>query len=97
MAECSEAYKVVYATNQFRGAAEDWWETTQRRIMAKDVEINWTNFKEAMLEKYLPLSFKVKKEQEFLELKQRGMLVTEFTMKFEELSYYSTHNEYATT
>jgi hypothetical protein len=48
-----------------------------------------------MLEKYLSVSYKVKKEQEFLQLKQGNMSVTEFTRKFEELSHYSTHNEYA--
>jgi len=94
MAECSEEDKVIFATNQFRGAAEDWWESAQRRMIANDMEMNWENFKQVMLEKYLSLSYKVRKEQEFLQLKQGGMSVTEFTKKFEELSYYSTHNEY---
>jgi len=48
-----------------------------------------------MFEKYLSLSYKVRKEQEFLQLKQGNMSVTEFTKRFEELSHYSSHNEYA--
>jgi hypothetical protein len=48
-----------------------------------------------MKEKYLPLSYKVRKEHEFLHLKQGHMSVIDFTKKFEELSYYSTLNEYA--
>jgi len=95
MADCTEEEKVVFATNQFRGAAEDWWETAQRRMVTDGIEVNWENFKRVMLEKYLSLSYKVRKEQEFLQLKQGNMSVTEFTKKFEELSHYSTHNEYA--
>jgi hypothetical protein len=48
-----------------------------------------------MLEKYLSGTYKVRKEQEFLQLKQGSMSVTDFTRKFEELSHYSTHNGYA--
>jgi len=48
-----------------------------------------------MLDKYLSLSYKVRKEQEFLHLKQGNMSVTYFTKKFEELSHYFSHNEYA--
>ena len=47
-----------------------------------------------MLDKYLSLSYKVRKEQEFLHLKKGNMSMTEFTKKFEQLSYYSFHNEY---
>jgi hypothetical protein len=93
LAESSHEYKVIYATNQSRGTTKDWWETYQRRMLAKDVEINWANFKEVMLEKYLSKSFKGRKVQEFLELRQGNMSVTEFTKKFEELSHYSSHNE----
>ena len=94
MVDCTDEDKVIFATNQFRGAAEDWWETAQRIMVARDMEMTWENFKQVMLEKYLSLSYKVRKEQEFLHLKQGNMSVTEFTKKFEELSYYSSHNEY---
>jgi hypothetical protein len=86
--------KVIFATNKFRGPAQDWWETAQRRMGTNGTELNWENFKQEMLEKYLPLSYKVRKEQEILHLKQGSMFVTEFSKKFEELSHYSTHNEY---
>lgn len=74
---------------------EDWWDTSQRIMVVNDIEMNWENFKQVMLEKYLSLPYKVRKEQEFLQLKQGNMSVTKFTRKFEELSHYSTHNEYA--
>jgi len=44
MAECSEEEKEIFATNQFRGAAEDWWEFAQRRMVANDMEMNWESF-----------------------------------------------------
>jgi hypothetical protein len=40
MAECSEQDKVIFATNQFRGPAEDWWETARRRMVTSGMEIN---------------------------------------------------------
>jgi hypothetical protein len=40
------------------------------------------------------VTYKVRKGQEFLHLRQGKMSVTEFTRKFEELSHYYTHNEY---
>jgi len=95
MADCNEEEKVIFATNQFRGAAEDWWETAKCRMVTSGKEMNWENFKQVMLEKYLSVSYKVRKEQEFLQLKQGSMSMTEFTKKFEELSHYSAHNEYA--
>jgi len=58
------------------------------------MEMNCENFKQVMLENYLSLSYKIRKEQEFLHLKLGNMSETEFTKKFEELSYYSFHNEY---
>jgi hypothetical protein len=64
-------------------------------MVTNGIAVNWENFKQVMKEKYLPLSFKVRKKQEFLHLKQGHMSVTEFTKRFEELSHYSTHNEYA--
>jgi hypothetical protein len=64
-------------------------------MVTSGMEINWDNVKQVMLEKYLSVTYKVRKEQEFLHLKQGSMSVTDFTKKFEELSHYSTHNEYA--
>jgi hypothetical protein len=96
MATCSEEDKVVYATHQFIGAAEDWWEGAMRRMEANDIDRTWENFKRVMMEKYLPKTFRIRKEQEFIELRQGGVSVTEFTKKFEELSHYSSHNQHET-
>jgi hypothetical protein len=85
MAVCTEEEKVIFVTNQFRGPAEDWWETARRRMVHDGMEINWDNFKQVMLEKYLAVTYKVHKEQEFLHMKQGSMSVTDFTKKFEEL------------
>jgi hypothetical protein len=79
----------MYATHQFRGATEEWWEFAQRRMQTNGVEITWATFKEAMLEKHVPSSYRAQKEREVLELKQGSMSGTEFKKKFEELSYYS--------
>jgi len=69
MADCTDKDKVIFATNQFRGAAKDWWETAQRKMLASGMEMTWENLKQVMLEKYLSFYYKVRKEQEFLHLK----------------------------
>jgi len=37
MVECTEEDKLVFATNQFRGVVEDWWESAQHRMVANDM------------------------------------------------------------
>jgi hypothetical protein len=32
--------KVIFATNKFRGPAQDWWETAQRRMGTNGTELN---------------------------------------------------------
>jgi hypothetical protein len=39
MADCTKEEKLIFATNQFRGAAEDWWETAKRRMRTSGMEI----------------------------------------------------------
>jgi hypothetical protein len=38
-------------------------------MVTSGTEINWNNFKQEMLDKYLTMTYKVRKEQEFLHLK----------------------------
>jgi hypothetical protein len=53
MADCTEEEKVIFATNQFRGTAEDWWDTAQRRMVTNGMGMNWNNFKQVMLLEYV--------------------------------------------
>lgn len=62
---------------------------------ANEVTLTWTNFKKVVQDKYLPRTYKIRKEQEFLELKQGSMAVADITKKVEELSLYFSHTRYA--
>lgn len=55
MANCSEEDKIVYATFQMSGTAEEWWDEAKRHMEANEVTLTWTNFKKVVLDKYLDL------------------------------------------
>ncbi|XP_058192072.1 uncharacterized protein LOC131309458 [Rhododendron vialii] len=51
--------------------------------------MTFAEFETLFLDKYLPTPFRLAKEQEFLNLKQGTMTVTQYAAKFEELSRYA--------
>ena len=53
--------------------------------------IPWEVFKNHFLDNYFPLDLRKKKAREFLDLKQGGMSVGEYTAKFNELVQYWPH------
>ncbi|XP_028080282.1 uncharacterized protein LOC114281890 [Camellia sinensis] len=53
-------------------------------------ELSWRQFEEFFMEKYFPNSVRQEMIQEFLQLKQRGMTVTQYANRFEALSRHAT-------
>ena len=52
--------------------------------------LSWRQFEELFLEKYFLNSIRQEMIQEFLQLKQRGMTVTQYANRFEALSRHAT-------
>jgi hypothetical protein len=89
---CSDTQKVSCAVFQLAEDADHWWESYQRtRTEAQQLELTWEGFKELILQRYFPQSFRDQKETEFLELKQGSMSVVEYETKFNQLSRYAIH------
>ena len=86
--KCSEEQKVQFGTHMLEKEAKDWWGNTSQRFEEDEIEISWTVFKDAFLEKYFPEDERGKKEIEFLELKQENSSVADYAAKFEELVKY---------
>ncbi|KAK2449583.1 hypothetical protein QL285_008768 [Trifolium repens] len=86
--ECSEIDKVNFVTRFFRGDACHWWESTKAYMTASFMEMNWTNFRRLFIDHYIPESYQLQMERALNELKQGGMSVAEYTMKFNELVRY---------
>ena len=51
--------------------------------------VDWGVFKSAFLDRFFPLELRERKMQEFINLRQRGMSVKEYSLKFTQLSKYA--------
>ena len=85
---CPVESKVNYAVYMLIDEAENWWGFTKMSIPEVNGVIPWEVFKNHFLDNYFPLDLKKKKAREFLDLKQGGMSVGEYTAKFNELVQY---------
>ena len=79
--------RVALATIQFEGEANNWWEMIQgtRRVE----NITWVQFKDLFYEKYFLGPVKMQMAQEFVNLTQGRMMVTQYANWFEMLSRYA--------
>ena len=79
--------KLAYAVNQLEREALCWWEYV---VMAEGEEnATWTFFVDSFREKYLGEAQLSGKIQEFMNLKQGKMTVTEYVTKFTELARFA--------
>ncbi|MCI89524.1 hypothetical protein A2U01_0110813, partial [Trifolium medium] len=70
---------------------DHWWRNANQRLGANGAVITWARFKPEFLTKYFPADERNHKVIEFMELKQRGMSVSEYAAKFEELCRFAPH------
>ncbi|XP_058223059.1 uncharacterized protein LOC131332779 [Rhododendron vialii] len=79
--------RVALATYQLKGEARYWWDLMEA---THDVDtMTFAEFEALFLDKYFPTPLRLAKEQEFLNLKQGTLNVTQYAAKFEELSRYA--------
>ncbi|XP_057808422.1 uncharacterized protein LOC131022897 [Salvia miltiorrhiza] len=89
---CTEEQKVSCAIFQLKEDARQWWKHFYRLLAEEDRNVlNWKIFKDVVMDKYFPLSFREKKETEFFELKQGNMTIEEYERKFNELGRFAPH------
>ena len=63
-----------------------WWDRVKTSRDLK--EMTWVEFHELFMGKYFPTTARQAKAQEFLELRQGTMTVTEYVARFIELAYF---------
>jgi len=80
------ADRVALATYQLEGEADRWW--TRIKESQNIASITWAQFEEMFLEKYLPNIIREDKVRQFLSLRQKGLSVTQYVAKFEELLHH---------
>ncbi|XP_057775215.1 uncharacterized protein LOC130994199 [Salvia miltiorrhiza] len=84
--------RLTCAIFQLTDEADYWWESVQRTLSPQQwEEYTWENFKAELYEKYIPQSYRIKKEAEFWNLRQGNKSVTEYDRLFVQLSRYAPH------
>ena len=89
IAQCDNQQKVLYASGQLQGEAQDWWESFEYGRPANAPPVTWQEFKENFRSYHIPEGLIELKQEEFRALKQGSMSVVEYRDKFAQLSRYA--------
>ena len=83
----SDATKIKLVAFQLEGKSQVWWDLVKalRGLEA----MTWEEFRELFMGKFLPASAQNAKALEFLEWKQRMMIILEYVAKFAELARFA--------
>lgn len=87
----TKSRKMKLRTHVLSEEAEDWWDNTRQRLEVVGVEIIWAVFMAEFLQKYFLEDVCIKKEMEFLELKQGNTKIVEYATKFDKLEKFFPH------
>lgn len=80
--------RVALATYQMQGEAQHWWKLMKSTHAIETM--TWEGFEEIFLDKYFPAPIKQAMVQEFMNLEQGEMTVSQYAARFEELSRHAT-------
>ncbi|XP_058180091.1 uncharacterized protein LOC131298630 [Rhododendron vialii] len=80
--------RIALATFQMQGEADHWWDLI--KTTHNLTTMTWRMFENLFLEKYFPAPVKQAMAQEFMDLKQRTLTVTQYAARFEELARHAT-------
>ncbi|XP_047167890.1 uncharacterized protein LOC124836746, partial [Vigna umbellata] len=87
---CPDDKRLAFTEYLLTGEASYWW-TSMKMILADNkTPISWEVFRIKFYEEYFPDSVRFAKEVEFLQMKQEGMSVSEYTNKFKHLVWFNT-------
>jgi hypothetical protein len=89
IAQCSDLEKVMYASGQLQGAAQEWWESYQYGRPNNASPITWKEFTDSFRSYHILEGLIELKQEEFRALKQGSMSVAEYRDKFAQLSHYA--------
>jgi hypothetical protein len=84
---CTEVQKTLFAAQQLRGDASAWW-ANYTATRPTDYQVPWAEFRNAFRAYYIPAGMMRKKCQEFMDLKQGGRSVHDYSKQFNHLAQY---------
>jgi hypothetical protein len=86
---CTEVKKTLFAAQQLRGDTSTWWANYTATHPA-DYHVPWAEFRNAFRAYYIPAGVMRKKRQEFIDLKQGGRSVHDYSKQFNHLAQYAS-------
>ena len=89
IAQCDDQQKVLYASGQLQGEAQDWWEVFEYGCPTNAPPITWQEFRGNFISYHIPEGLIELKQEEFRALKQGSMSIAEYHDKFAHLSRYA--------
>jgi hypothetical protein len=89
IAQCNDQQKVLFASGQLQGAAQDWWDSYQYGHPINAPIVTWQEFTESFRSYHIPEGVMALKAEEFRNLTQGSMPVAEYRDKFAQLSRYA--------
>jgi hypothetical protein len=84
----TEVQKTLFATQQLWGDANAWW-TNYTATRPSDYQVSWAEFRNTFRAYYIPAGVMRKKRQEFMDLKQGGRSVHDYSKQFNHLAQYT--------
>jgi hypothetical protein len=85
---CTEVQKILFTAEQLRGDASA-WRANYTTTHPVDYQVSWVEFHEAFRAHYIPACVMRKKRQEFMDLKQGGRSVHNYSKQFNHLGQYA--------
>ncbi|KAD3337002.1 hypothetical protein E3N88_32522 [Mikania micrantha] len=80
---CDSSDQVMFAGNQLKDRAKDWWELLRKERGAQGMKgLNWTQFKELFLKRFCPQAAIDRITEEFLHLRQKEESIDTITAIF---------------
>ncbi|GJT90807.1 reverse transcriptase domain-containing protein [Tanacetum coccineum] len=90
---CTEDYKVKFATGTLTEEALSWWNSFSQPIGIEEAyKITWVEFKKLLIKKYCPRTEVQKMEDEFYHLTVKGNDLKAYVRRFQELATFIEGN-----
>jgi hypothetical protein len=84
----TEVRKTLFTVQQLRGDASAWW-ANYTAAHPTDYQVPWVEFHDAFRALYIPAGVMSKKRQEFMDLKQGGRSVHNYSKQFNHSAQYA--------
>jgi hypothetical protein len=89
--QCNNREKVLFAAHQLVEPAADWWDAYVKAHEEQET-INWQEFKNSFRSHHVSMGVMKLKKQEFEDLKQDSMTLSEYVTRFTQLYHYAPDN-----